>query len=88
MKRISALLIFILTAYFSFTQVIFSDIIEGNSVKGYVNTNGLFFNNPISNFEGYEFPKGSGNQLMSFSNFWFGGVDSTDALFLAAYNIL
>lgn len=88
MIRISTLLFLIHAAYFSFTQVTFSDFIEGNSVKGQVNTNGLFFNNPMNFSEGYEFPKGSGNQLMSFSNFWFGGVDSTDALFLAAYNIL
>jgi hypothetical protein len=88
MKRISAIFIFMLSAYFSFTQVNFSDFIEGNSVKGQVNTNGLFFNSPNNYSRGYEFPKGSGNQLMTFSNFWFGGVDSTDALFLAAYDIL
>lgn len=84
MKRISTILMLLAIAHFSTSQVTFSDFIEGNSVKGRVNSNGLFFNNPNNYSGGYEFPKGTGNHLMYSSSFWFGGIDSDDALYLSA----
>lgn len=83
MKRISTVLMLVLMAHFSFAQVPFSDFIEGNSVKGRLNSNGLFFNNLSNISQGYEYPKGSGNHLVFSSSFWFGGVDASDSLFLA-----
>ena len=72
-------------AHFSFTQAPFSDFIEGNSVKGIINSNGVFFQNPLNGSAGYEIPVGSGKKVIFSSSFWFGGVDINDSLYLAAH---
>jgi hypothetical protein len=60
-----------------------STVLDQNNVGTFINTNGLFFNNP-NGTEGYVVPNNSSTGVINSSSFWFGGIDSDNTLHLAA----
>ena len=71
-----------MTCAFSFAQT--STNLDQNNVGAILNTNGVFFSDVVNNnAPGYTVPKDSMTSVISFSSFWFGGLDSNDSLHLA-----
>jgi len=81
MKTISTLIL-TLTFIISFAQN--STILDHNNVGALLNTNGVFFNNPVSGVAGYTVPKDSSTRVMYSSAFWFSGTDSNNEFHVAA----
>lgn len=50
-------------------------LVDGNNIEAKVNNGGVFFNDPIANSPGYEYPKGSGKNLIYANAFWFKAED-------------
>jgi hypothetical protein len=51
------------------------DTLNGNSVSVLITDEGKLFQNFHNSSAGYEFPAGSGNNLIFFGNLWFGGTN-------------
>jgi len=82
MKTITTLVL-TLTCTLNFAQN--TTILDQNSVGAILNTNGIFFNDLLTNSNGgYLAPKDSTTSVIYSSAFWFGGTDSNGGLHLAA----
>ncbi|MBI2966303.1 MAG: T9SS type A sorting domain-containing protein [Bacteroidetes bacterium] len=63
---------------------IFSHFIDVNNIKARINASGELFSDVPSSISFFEVPKGSGKTAIFASNFWIGGLDSSNQLHLAA----
>lgn len=77
------LLFFVVILFYIFsgnTQTVITDKLDANSVKATVSSGPIFFNEPLTLKQGYEFPNGSNKFTVTSGSFWFGGLDSNDTL--------
>ena len=69
--------------FVSFSQIDYAQL-DGNSINASLSNTGVFFRDSTGTSAGYEFPKESGNHLIYSTSFWFGAIDVSGALKLAA----
>lgn len=58
-------------------------ILDQNNVAARVTNMGILFHDYYGSGPAYEVPKGSGNHLIQYANFWFAGTDLNDAIHMS-----
>lgn len=75
----------IISSTFIYGQTYKSETLDFNDVSlQSLSTGGLFYQ-PTTSAPGYEVPKGSGNNVIFASSFWFGGVNQFNDTLVSAY---
>lgn len=84
--RITLLLLSILTCTYSnlFAQSYSDSLLDRNAVGALLMDGGILFQDTATGVAGYEVPKGSNNNVIYSTSFWFGALDASNTLRVAA----
>lgn len=85
MKTFIQYILLITCAPFICAQSYITKNLELNDVNLLANSDGSLFLNRSINAPGYEVPKGTGNNVIFASNFWFGGINQTNDTLVSSF---